>query len=61
MNDKSPFYLAVEKMNIDIINLLIQRKDLDVNIPYILKFIFLIKLNNKYFNKVLMQIFQLHF
>lgn len=61
MNEKSPFYLAVEKMNIDIINLLIQRKDLNVNIPYILKFIFLIKLKNKYFNKVLIQIFRLHF
>lgn len=32
--NKTPFYLAIEKRNIEIIKLLMKNNKLDVNIPY---------------------------
>ena len=34
---KTPFYLAIEKENIEIIQLLLTNDELNVNIPYIFK------------------------
>lgn len=50
--NKTAIYLAVERRDMDIINLLISYKDLDINAHYILKFQFLLKLIRKYFNYI---------
>lgn len=49
--NKTPLFMAIEMMNMDIINLLLSNRDLDVNKLYILK--------TKLFYMIYIQIFKL--
>lgn len=42
--NQTAFYLAVKKGNIEIVQLLLANKDLDINIPYVLSNIYLYNL-----------------
>ena len=56
---KTALYLAVEKENIEIVNILLSNDKLDINLGYILN-IFYIKFQNMAFNNIKNHIIQSH-
>ena len=59
--NKTAFYLAVEKRNIEIIKLLLNNDKLDVNIPHIFNITKFMKFHFNDFNYIWKQTFKLDF
>lgn len=56
LNEKTALHLAVEDGNIEIVKLLLQRDDIDINLPAIFKKL-LNKIPKLYFNAILIREF----